>query len=343
MGYKHADAYRSHDDVELVACADRNRERAVAFAREYEFGVGDVYESHGALLAAVEPDVLSVTVQPASHERIVRDAIDAGVEAIHCEKPMARTVGGSRGMAERAANRGVQLTFNHQRRYGRPFRTAKRLLDDGEVGALERVEFGAANLYDYGSHSFDLCNYYNDETAADWVLAGLDYHERDVRYGVHNENQAIVQWEYANGVDGFAATGAGRSLVGCHNRLVGTDGVIEIGPEADPGVDLRVRRDGAGWEPVETGEEGLHDPMNEYVRRAVVDAVDSLDAGRSCELHAGNALNATELIFGAWESVRRNGRVTFPLDVDDNPLESMVEAGELTPASTSEPDAGGTE
>ena len=42
------------------------------------------------------------------------------------------------------------------------------------------------------------------------------------------------------------------------------------------------------------------------------------------------------MIFGAWESARRRGRVEFPLDIEDNPLEAMVESGELTP----EPPAG---
>jgi hypothetical protein len=44
-------------------------------------------------------------------------------------------------------------------------------------------------------------------------------------------------------------------------------------------------------------------------------------------------LPATALIFGAWESVRRRGRVDVPLemDIEDNPLEDMVERGVLTP------------
>jgi len=44
-----------------------------------------------------------------------------------------------------------RLTFNHQCRFGRPFRGAKQLLDDGVAGRPERVEFAVSDLYDYGS------------------------------------------------------------------------------------------------------------------------------------------------------------------------------------------------
>ncbi len=70
----------------------------------------------------------------------------------------------------------------------------------------------------------------------------------------------------------------------------------------------------------------------EAIDRAIADAVACLLDGRRCQLEARNALIATEIIFGAYESSRRRGRVDFPLDIDDNPLASMVEDGSLTPA-----------
>jgi hypothetical protein len=41
---------------------------------------------------------------------------------------------------------------------------------------------------------------------------------------------------------------------------------------------------------------------------------------------------ATEIIFGAYESSRKRGRVDFPLGAGvGNPLKEMVESGELKP------------
>ena len=244
---------------------------------------------------------------------------------------MALTFGGARNMAEAAWDHDVQLTFNHQRRFGRPFRRAKELLDDGEIGELERVEFSAPELFDYGSHSFDLSNYYNDEASPEWVLCGLDYRDEQLKFGAHNENHAVVQWAYENGVSGLATTGhGGEAGVNCHNRLVGTDGVIEVGPGnggVGSDIPLRIRRDGGDWEQLDTDGEGMHG--GGFIERAIESVVEAVETGESSELSAANALNATELIFGAWESARQRGRIEFPLEIDDNPLEAMVESGEL--------------
>ena len=40
-------------------------------------------------------------------------------------------------------------------------------------------------------------------------------------------------------------------------------------------------------------------------------------------------MNATEIIFACYESSRRRGRIDCPLKIDDNPLASMIETGEV--------------
>ncbi|GAB7021182.1 Gfo/Idh/MocA family protein [Halostagnicola bangensis] len=342
MAYRHAEAYESIEDCELVACADLVRANAEAFADEFSVGQDRIFEDYSAMLETVEPDIVSVCVPPAVHDSIVIDCVRSGVvDAVHCEKPMDDTYGGARQMVEEADRHDVQVTFNHQRRFSDPVRRAKELLDEGEIGDLERIEFSAPiGIFDYGSHSFDLCNYFNDEAATEWVMAQVDYREENVQFGAHNENQALVCWEYENGVHGFGtsdATGDGgpAGAVGCHNRLIGTDGTIEVGPTGDDDLpSLRIRRAGdENWTAVDT-EGGLHGW--ELVERAIADVVDALETGDESELGAGNALNATELIFAAWESSRRRGRVDLPLEIEDNPLEAMVESGQLQPEPAEE-------
>ena len=66
---------------------------------------------------------------------------------------------------------------------------------------------------------------------------------------------------------------------------IGSDGVIEVGVDAN-GPLLRVRRKGAGdWEVIDVGGE-------------------TLQSGREPELSARRALNATEIIFACYESSR---------------------------------------
>lgn len=336
MAYKHAEAYQALDNCEIVACADIVRENADAFAEAHDIDDERVFEDYEEMLSTAEPDIVSVTVPPAIHADIVLGCVRSGVvEAVHCEKPMSDDWNDSVQMVEAAEEYDVQLTFNHQRRMGKPFREAKRLLDDGEIGDLQRVEFAAANLFDYGTHSFDLCNFYNDECDSEWVLAQIEYSEENVLFGAHNTNEAIVQWKYENGVFGYGATGAGTvaEAVNCHHRLIGEDGRIEVGVGfcgSGDGTTLRIRRAGdKDWETIDVGEAGIHGPG--FHEAAIEHLVTALDEGTEPELSGRNALRASELIFGAWESSRRRGRVDFPLDIDGNPLVSMIESGDLQP------------
>ena len=72
------------------------------------------------------------------------------MRAIHCEKPMAPTWGEAKAMHKAAAQKGIQLTFNHQRRFLQPFREARRLAREGAIGRLVRLEGACDNLIDWG-------------------------------------------------------------------------------------------------------------------------------------------------------------------------------------------------
>jgi hypothetical protein len=94
-------------------------------------------------------------------------------------------------------------------------------------------------------------------------------------------------------------------------------------------TDLRVRRAGeAEPEEFDFGERGEELAL---VANAISHVVDCLDSGVEPEIAAERALDATGLTFGVWESARRRARIEFPLDIEDNPLEAMVAAGDLTP------------
>lgn len=354
QGYSHARGYRRSRGADLMACADLDADRANRFAREFGLEQASVFEDHDQLLRDASPDVVSVCTPPASHPQIVQDCVDAGVDAIHCEKPLATTWGGCLDTARACAAAGVTLTVNHQRRFARPFRRAKTLLGDGAIGDLETVAFRARNLFDYGVHMFDLCGYLTNEATVEWVLAVLEYETEDRWYGIHNENRAWAQWHYETGVEGFGVSGLPAAM-DARMRLVGTDGRIEIEP--DDGPILRVGTPG-NWRRVRTRGEMVDkiDPRSPwgiarrvarnlpfdwarritpagYTERGVVDLVAALREGREPELVVENSLAATELVFACYESVRRDERVTLPLDIRDNPLASMVAEGRLDPDS----------
>jgi UDP-N-acetylglucosamine 3-dehydrogenase len=329
MAYQHAAAYEKLGNTELVGCADVVRENAEAFAERHEIPDDGVFEDYRAMLEAVEPDVVSVCTPPATHADIVVGCAESGIPAaVHCEKPMAMTWGGAKRMAAACERAGVQLTFNHMRRLGDPFRDAKARIDDGAIGNLQRVEYSWGNFYDNGTHAIDMCNYFNDERPAKWVIGQLDYRDEEVYFGTHNENQMLATWEYENGVYGSATTGPAADIADGDWRLVGTEGVMDVHLTDEVAVVIRSleQRESERYE-----YDGLAGEGETCIDRAIADVVKSLETGEPSELGAKHALNATEIIFAGYESVRRRGRVDLPLDIEDNPLEAMVESGALSP------------
>jgi len=119
MAYQHAAGYQAlPDQCELVACADIVIENAQAFAEATGIPAEGVFTDYHAMLAAANLDVVSVCTWPHLHAPMALDCAVAGVQAIHCEKPMADSWGAARLMAQECERRGVQLTFNHMRRFG---------------------------------------------------------------------------------------------------------------------------------------------------------------------------------------------------------------------------------
>lgn len=326
MAYNHAAAYQSVESTELVACADLVPERARAFASEHGIEEANVFEDYQEMLSKTTPAIVSVCVPPAHHAEIVVGCAESEIpDAIHCEKPMANTPGDARRMVAACDDADIQLTFNHQRRFASRNERAKELLDDGAIGDLQRIEMTAPNFFDWGTHVVDLCNLYNDEHTVEWVLGALEYSEEQILFGEHNPNQDLVLWSYENSVYGLASTGEAGDLVGCRPRLIGTEGRIEVNRQTGDGALLAIRQDGA-WEQIET--QSTHQGE---ITRAIEHAVDCIGTAETPGLSGENALQATEIIFGSWESVRRRGRVDLPLDIDDNPLEAMIEAGDIDP------------
>lgn len=336
MAHTHARGYLASSDCELVAAADIKRENLDVFCDRYD--IPGRYLDHKDMLARANLDIVSVCVWPHLHAPMVIDAAQAEVKAVHCEKPMATTWGEAKRMVSVCNEYSVQLTVNHQRRFGRPFRRAKELVDTGAVGELTRLEAFTSNLYDWGTHWFDMMFYYNDESPVEWVIGQIDAREGRTIFGVAVEGQGLSFFRWQNGVFGLMLTGSRVHRLkkgeeareqGCENRLIGTDGVIEVGVEGGPKLRFKNVATGGRWE--EDNESEIHN--YDFVISAISDLVDALKTGREPELAGRKALQATELIFATYESSRRRGRIDLPLEIDDCPFVSMLEAGALSNAA----------
>lgn len=122
--------------VELVGVADVNRE--VAERRAEELGC-PAFTDHRAMLERARPEVVVVMTPHPFHARIAIDALEAGAHVL-CEKPMAVHVGEADAMIEAAERAGRLLAINLQFRHRPEVRAAKRLIEAGRLGELQRID-----------------------------------------------------------------------------------------------------------------------------------------------------------------------------------------------------------
>ena len=317
MAHRHAMGYAASPHTRLVALADISRENAEAFQKEH--GGDAIFEDYNQMLAEADLDIVSVCVWPHLHAEMVLAAAPAGVQAIHCEKPIAPTFGEARRMLESCERNGVQLTFNHQRRFAPPFGVARRLVREGAIGDLQRIEGRCPDMNDWGTHWFDMMHFYNDETPAEWVMGQIDTSEIRTIFGMAHESQGISHVRFQNGVEGLLMTSAAIEM-GAAFRLLGSDGIIEFGAGRDGGLRI-LNGQSSGWRDVNP-EGTMHDL--DAVQKGIVDLVEALRDGSEPELAGRRAYRAAELTFATYESSRIRGRVDLPLEIDDSPLMQML-------------------
>ncbi|HIE30287.1 TPA: Gfo/Idh/MocA family oxidoreductase [Candidatus Poribacteria bacterium] len=319
-GNAHAAGYSASSDAKLVACADPVSERAEALAQKHN--MEKTYSDYKEMLDILDLDIVSVCTWTPLHTEMIIAAALSGVKAIHSEKPMAPTWGEAKVQYQTCEDNNVQLTFCHQSRFSAPCVKAKQLANDGTIGQLHRLEGYTSNLIDTGTHSFDMMFFFNNEEPAEWVMGQIHCTEERSIFDVPVENHGLSYFKWKNDVYGLLITGGdtgGRSRY----RLIGSDGIIEIGAPDAPQVRC-MHKESKGWEAVDLSgvvKEG------EATTLGIFDLIDCLKTGREPVLSGRKALQATELIFATYESSRRRERIYLPLEIEDSPLISMIEAG----------------
>ena len=145
--------------------------------------------------------------------------------------------------------------------------------------------------------------------------------EEKLVFGTQVETSGLSWFRWKNGVEGLLTTG-GVSLNGFSNRLIGTEGIIDVGG----GAPVRLLRAGSdGWETPDLSDI----PKGDDTVLSVLDLVDSVKTGREPELSGRKAIQGAELIFATYESSRRRAKIILPLTVDDSALLTMVANGDI--------------
>ena len=127
----HMPVYMQREDVEVIACADIDFEKAKAFAKK--FGIPKVYASVEELLEACKPDCVDVCTWPAAHAPVAIAAANAGCHVM-CEKPVCHNLEDAFALKESVERNGVKFMLAVPLRYGKAAIHARELVDRGVLG-----------------------------------------------------------------------------------------------------------------------------------------------------------------------------------------------------------------
>lgn len=130
-GGAHIPAYKKRDDVEIIACADIDFEKAKAFAAKHN--IPNVYNSVEDLLANCKPDFVDVCTWPAAHAPVSIAVANAGVNVM-CEKPTCHNLEDALALKEAVDRNGVKFMLAVPLRYGKAAVHARKLVDEGVLG-----------------------------------------------------------------------------------------------------------------------------------------------------------------------------------------------------------------
>jgi predicted dehydrogenase len=134
----HAPALQS-SAFEIAAVCDVNL--AAAERQAERFGC-PYFADHREMLAAIRPDAVAVLTPHPFHAAIAIDCLNAGAHVL-VEKPIAVQVAEADRMIAAAEQAGRLLAVNLQHRTRGEIRTAKKLIESGRLGQIQRVEMVA--------------------------------------------------------------------------------------------------------------------------------------------------------------------------------------------------------
>lgn len=322
----HAGGYRATGGVSLVAAADIVPEKLASFGDTW--GVEGRYTDFAEMLEQEELDILSICTRNHQHVEPTLAGAEAGVRAIFCEKPMAMNLGEADRMIVACERAGVKLTVDHTMRFEANYLRIKELIEEGAIGALLSVEALAAGdlgeLTHNATHSFDTLCMFGGEPA--WIFADL---ERDVERNQAREDLfALVG--FANGVRGKLTYGGYTNYRDESFIWEGTEGRIEA--RVFEGWRPRVRC----WRHDQPGETGFRDGArvptqeNDPWAAAIGEVVAGLEENRESTSCGRTGRLALSMTMAAYASRRQGGaRIQFPFDMQESPLDIMLESGEL--------------
>lgn len=338
----HAGAMAMVPQIQLVAGASRGREHLEYFGRRW--GVEKLYTDYHEMFEKERLDIVSIATHPGLHRDIVEAAVQSGVRAIFCEKPMALHLADADAIVAACKKAGCILSVNHSRRWYPSYRKARELLQQGVIGELVslygmcqggkpypawQAEEEGPMLHD-AVHLFDMFRFF----AGDVVAAIGTARKRVHPFRVEDDAQMI--FEFAGGVSAVALVNELTRYARFEIEVQGTEGLMHLSDHEN-----RL------WTSVEwVGHRKEPDPLIEWwvltpqpfpefpkgnpLLDAMTELVHCLETGATPSSTGEDGVASVEMCMAVYESeLRGNTRVTLPLANRESQLYALRAAGKL--------------
>ena len=314
----HANSFRALG-IPIVACADINRKAAESFASKYD--VQSLYTDHRELLKNERVDLVSICTWAQSHADITIDCAEAGVKGIMCEKPMCRSLGEADAMIYACRRNEVKLAIGHVRRFEPSYVEARELIREGMIGEPLYAAFHTSGgLLNNGTHLIDATRFLLDDPRAIWVIGGVERKTDRYERGARTEDLCAAVICFEGNVRGIVEVDTPNRPGISEIIICGTEGVLQVAW----GKGVKVMRTGeTGWdERKPTGENPFIAQIRHLVKWVEGEIEEHISSGEQARF-------TMEIMMGIYESVRTKRLVKMPLKIKLNPLDEMVEEGDM--------------
>jgi len=312
----HLRAWRQVPNVRIAAVCDLDPRRVAE--RATEFAVEATYTDLTHMLDEIRPHFIDIATRPQSHLSLIAEAADRGVHVL-CQKPIAGSLGELEEMIRVCERASIRLCVNENWRWRPWHRQMRRLVTCGSIGRPYFLRFIARSsrlfqsevlnrqpyfaemprliVYETGVHLIDTARAYLGDVRR--VFA----HTRRVTPGLTGEDLTVAVLECRGDalalIDlNWASTSGDRDQrrEGHRFRIEGTEGVIELGPNAR----IEVTRAGGAVQvhPYDLPE----DPYLDSYRACQARFVECLHTGEPFQGGARENYNTMAAVFAAYQS-----------------------------------------
>jgi hypothetical protein len=196
MGSNHARVLAELPDIDVVAIADSDQERAAKVA---EMVGCKAVADHKALIA-LGLDAIVIAAPTHLHHQIALDCIEAGTHVL-VEKPIAPTVEEGREIVAAARRKGVKLMVGHVERFNPTVQAIKQAISSEEILSIGITRVGpfpprmsnVGVVIDLAVHDIDLIRWFTESEI-------VEVQPQLTRAIAEREDIALLQFRTASGV-----------------------------------------------------------------------------------------------------------------------------------------------